>query len=238
MSHLKISNVKIAGITSCVPKMIEENKELSFFKKGEAEKVIASTGIERRRIADVDTTSADLCYDAAEDLLMGLNWRRDEIDCLIFVTQTPDYILPSNACIMQGRRPKNGMLYIRYILWLSGLGLWNECCCFSFIIWVYEEALLLVGDTPTKFKSRNDKTAWPLFGDAGTATALEYSEESDDMFFTFATEGKSYRSIIVKDGGARNPVTENSLKEVVYGEGIARRPLDSEMDGMSVLHLG
>ena len=103
MSHLKISNVKIAGITSCVPKMIEENKELSFFKKGEAEKVIASTGIERRRIADVDTTSADLCYDAAEDLLMGLNWRRDEIDCLIFVTQTPDYILPSNACIMQGR---------------------------------------------------------------------------------------------------------------------------------------
>ena len=74
-----------------------------------------------------------------------------------------------------------------------------------------KKALLLVGDTPTKFKSRNDKTAWPLFGDAGTATALEYSEESDDMFFTFATEGKSYRSIIVKDGGARNPVNENSL---------------------------
>ena len=58
------------------------------------------------------------------------------------------------------------------------------------------------------------------------------------MFFTFATEGKSYRSIIVKDGGARNPVTENSLKEVVYGEGIARRPLDSEMDGMSVFAFG
>ena len=127
MSHLKISNVKIAGITSCVPKMIEENKELSFFKKGEAEKVIASTGIERRRIADVDTTSADLCYDAAEDLLMGLNWRRDEIECLYYARTF---------------RPKNGMLYIRYILWLSGLGLWNECCCFSFIIWVYEEGFV------------------------------------------------------------------------------------------------
>ena len=109
MSHLKISNVKIAGITSCVPKMIEENKELSFFKKGEAEKVIASTGIERRRIRDPNS---------------GL-----------YITL---------KCLYYARtfRPKNGMLYIRYILWLSGLGLWNECCCFSFIIWVYEEGFV------------------------------------------------------------------------------------------------
>jgi 3-oxoacyl-[acyl-carrier-protein] synthase-3 len=99
-----------------------------------------------------------------------------------------------------------------------------------------KKGLLLVGDTPSKFKSRNDKTAWPLFGDAGTVTALEFDMKANDMCFTFATEGSEV--IILRDGGARNPVTTASLEEVSYGEGIARRPLDSEMDGMAVFAFG
>lgn len=239
MSHLKISNVKIAGITSCVPKTVEENLGLNFFKEGEAEKVIASTGIERRHIASPEITSADLCYEAAEDLLANLGWMRDDVDALIFVTQTPDYLLPSNACIMQGRLGLKTGCYTLDISygcpgWVYGMSVVASLLSLGYM----RKALLLVGDTPTKFKSRNDKTSWPLFGDAGTATALEYSEESDVMYFTFATDGKSYRSIIIKDGGARNPTTAASLKEVVYGEGIARRALDSEMDGMSVFAFG
>ncbi len=61
-----------------------------------------------------------------------------------------------------------------------------------------KKALLLVGDTPTKFKSRNDKTAWPLFGDAGTATALEYSEESDDMFLRLRQKGNLTVQLLLK----------------------------------------
>lgn len=65
------------------------------------------------------------------------------------------------------------------------MGLWVKRNCFSDVFWLYEKGLLLVGDTPSKFKSRNDKTAWPLFGDAGTATAIEYNSSADNMFLLF-----------------------------------------------------
>ena len=85
MANLSIGGIEIAGIVACVPPDVEENISLSFFEDGEAEKVIASTGIERRHIADKSTTAGDLCFKAAEKLIAGLEWNKDEIDCLIFV---------------------------------------------------------------------------------------------------------------------------------------------------------
>ena len=101
-----------------------------------------------------------------------------------------------------------------------------------------KKGLLLVGDTPTKFKSRNDKTAWPLFGDAGTATAIEYTKGADDIYFVLGADGSSYKSIIIPDGGFRNPFSSNSLQETVYGKGISRTNLDTSMDGMGVFSFG
>lgn len=239
MAKIKIENIKISGIVACVPSMVEENKDLSFFKEGEAEKVIASTGIERRHIADKETTSGDLCFKAAEELILKLGWGKEDVDCLIFVSQTPDYILPSTSCILQDRLGLKQECYTLDISygcpgWVYGLSVIGALLSSGCM----KKGLLLVGDTPSKFKSRNDKTAWPLFGDAGTATAIEYSSRIDPMFFTFYTDGGSHQAIMIRDGGARNPVTESSLKETVYGEGIVRRPLDSEMDGMAVFAFG
>lgn len=103
MAHQIIKNVSIVGITTCVPRNVEENTSLPLFKEGEAEKVILSTGIERRRIVDPGVTSGDLCCKAAEDLIQGLGWNNEEIDCLIFVSQTQDYILPATSCVIQGK---------------------------------------------------------------------------------------------------------------------------------------
>lgn len=158
---------------------------------------------------------------------------------MIFVSQTPDYILPPTSCILQGRLGLSQTCYTIDISygcpgWVYGLSviasLMSSGCM--------KKGLLLVGDTPSKFKSRNDKTAWPLFGDAGTATAIEYNSSADNMFFTFSTDGNSHQAIIIKDGGARNPVNEESLKDVYYGKGVVRRPLDSVMDGMAVFAFG
>ena len=184
MAYQVIKNISIAGITTCVPKNVEENVSLPFFKEGEAEKVILSTGIERRRIVDPGVTAGDLCTKAAEDLIQGLGWKKEEIDCLIFVSQTADYILPATSCVIQGR-----------------LGLPDSCCCFDISYgcsgWVYglcvisslistgvmKKGLLLVGDTTSTFKSAKDKTARPLFGDAGTATALVFDPAAEPMSF-------------------------------------------------------
>ena len=239
MADIRISNIELVGIVACVPPTVEENLSLSLFKNGEAEKVISSTGIERRHIANDKTTAGDLCYKAAETLIDNLKWDKDEIDCLIFVSQTPDYILPSTSCILQGRLGLKQSCYTIDISygcpgWVYGLSVISSLMSSGCM----RKGLLLVGDTPSKFKSRSDKTAWPLFGDAGSATAIEYSFNASDLFFTFFTDGNSHQAIIIRDGGARHPVTEASLKEIYYGEGIVRRALDSEMDGMAVFAFG
>ena len=239
MAYQVIKNVSIAGITTCVPKNVEENTSLSFFKEGEAEKVILSTGIERRRIVDPGITSGDLSCKAAEDLIAGLGWNKDDIDCLIFVSQTQDYILPATSCVIQGK-----------------LGLPNTCCCFDISYgcsgWVYglsvisamlsagvmKKGLLLVGDTTSTFKSAKDKTARPLFGDAGTATALEYNPEAEDMKFALYANGNKFDAIIVPDGGCRKPFSASSLEETEYEEGVIRTPMHSAMTGVDVFMFG
>ncbi|MBR4379779.1 MAG: ketoacyl-ACP synthase III [Bacteroidaceae bacterium] len=239
MAYQIIKNVSVAGITTCVPKNVEENTSLPFFKEGEAEKVILSTGIERRRIVSPGVTSGDLCSKAAEDLIQGLGWDKEEIDCLVFVSQTHDYILPATSCVIQGK-----------------LGLPNSCCCFDISYgcsgWVYglsvisamisggvmKKGLLLVGDTTSTFKSAKDKTARPLFGDAGTATAIEFKEDAEEMRFALYANGYKYDSIIVPDGGCRNPFSASSLVETEYEEGVIRTPMHSAMNGMDVFSFG
>ncbi|MBP5769850.1 MAG: ketoacyl-ACP synthase III [Bacteroidaceae bacterium] len=239
MAHQIIRNVATVGITTCVPSAIEENISQPFFKEGEAEKVIASTGIERRRIAPPNVTASDLCFKAAEKLLEEIGWAREDIDGLIFVSQSQDYLMPATSCILQHR-----------------LGLPVSCCTFDISYgcsgWVYgmsvassmlaagtmKKVLLLVGDTPSKFKSRKDKTAWPLFGDAGTATALEYQQGAPEMFFSLFVDGSKFDSIIIRDGGCRHPFSTSSLEEKEIEEGVVRRPLDSVMNGMNVFSFG
>lgn len=91
MAFLKIENVSIRGIAACVPPTIEENKNIPFYAPGEAEQVIAATGIERRHIAGPDICVSDLCTKVGERLLAELGWERDSIDLLVVCTQNPDY---------------------------------------------------------------------------------------------------------------------------------------------------
>ena len=94
MAFLEFKNVRISGISAGVPKHIEYNKDYPYFEAGEAEKYIASTSVRERRIADPGVCSSDLCYSAAERLIEDLGWDKSEIECLLFVSQTADYILP------------------------------------------------------------------------------------------------------------------------------------------------
>ena len=92
MSFLTVKNVSIKGVVSCVPPYIEENISLPFYKVGEAEEVISSTGIERRHIVKNGITASDLCYEAGMELLEQLGWEKESVDGICYVTQSPDYI--------------------------------------------------------------------------------------------------------------------------------------------------
>lgn len=198
-----------------------------------------STGIKARRRSLQEITASDLCLNAAEKLIAELGWEKSEIEVLVFVSQTPDYILPATSCVLQQR-----------------LGLSKECYTLDISLgcsgWVYalsvlaallqngtlKKGLLLAGDTVTKICSPEDKSTYPLFGDAGTATALEYDSTSNGLQFNFNTDGNGYETIIVRDGGYRSTVTEESLKMRESGENILRRGIDLELDGMDVFSFG
>lgn len=242
MAFQKISNVSVKGVSACVPKFKEDNKTLSLFQsKEEINKFIESTGVEyRRMVKDSGVCTSDLCYHAAIRLLEDIKWKPEEVDCLIFVSQTPDYILPATSCILHER-----------------LGLSNECYALDISLgctgWVYglsaissilsgglmRKGLLLVGDTTTVTKSPKDKSTYPLFGDAGSATAVKYDPGTErDMIFHFGTDGSGYEAIMIPDGGFRNFFNDKSFKEEEIEPGIIRNRLQSILNGPAVFTFG
>lgn len=100
------------------------------------------------------------------------------------------------------------------------------------------KGLLLAGDTVTKICSLDDKSTYPLFGDAGTATALEFDSNAEGFKFLMNTDGNGYETIIIREGGYRSPVTAKSLAEVKVDDNISRRGVDLELNGMDVFSFG
>lgn len=237
MAFLDIKNISIKGISACVPS--KEEKIADIYKWDGASNFIESTGIAARRHADDSMTSADLCISAAENLMEDLSWNKADIEVLVFVTQTPDYILPATSCVIQQRL---GLSKGCYTLDIS-LGCSGWVYALSVIAALLQngtirKGLLLAGDTVTKLCSPEDKSTYPLFGDAGTATALEYDESSRGIKFVFNTDGKGYETIICRHGGYRMPVNEESLEMTNFSESISRRGVDLELDGMDVFSFG
>lgn len=236
MSFQKIQNVKIAGIAACVPPKRVDNMESTLVKdKHELEKYIATTGVRSRYIAEEGICSSDLCFSAAQKLIEDMGINKNDIDVLIMVTQTPDYIFPATACILQDR-----------------LGLSTDCMSFDITMscpgWIYglnvmssilsaghlRKGLLLVGETSTKAKSPFDRVNL-LAGDAGTATILEYDEIAKPIYFNIHTDGSNYRSLIIPDGGYRNPTTEKSFEYTECKDGMKRNRLQANMEGEDIL---
>lgn len=239
MAFLDFKNVRIVGMAAGVPKNVVSNYTL---RQGEdisadytPEAFVETTGVMERRCSDVLCTS-DLCYAAAEKLILDLNWDKQDIDAIFFVSQRPDYILPATACILQDR-----------------LGLSKECYAEDVSLgcsgWVYglsnvvslvstgniRKALLLAGDG----RKWADMKREPLFGDAGTVTALEYTRENvPPIRFHFGTDGSGFDAIIVPDGGCRNQVSHDSfvMKEEEDGKMMGR--LYTHMKGMDVFSFG
>ena len=238
MAFLEIKNAKIAGISACVPKETEENISLSIFgSQEEAEKFIASTGVERRHVSKKHFTS-DLCYVAAEKLISDLGWSKEDIDALVFVTQTQDYMLPATSCILQNRLELSEECYALDISlgcsgWVYGLSVAANLSSTGMM----KKVLFLAGDT-SHATSVEDKSAYPLFGEAGTATALEFSEQSAGFKFHFATDGSGYDAIIIPDGGFRNQFSEKSLEMIEVEPGIRRNRLNVVLNGMDVFAFG
>lgn len=235
MANWIIKNVKLVGVSACVPKKTLHTEDMTIFHGDECEKFLNTVGIKSRRIAPSGVCASDLCYEAANKLIAELDWDKNEIDALIFVSITADYRSPMTSCILQNRLGLSNSCFT--------LDIPLACCGYLHGITVLSnimsngrihKALLLCGDTCFQMSSPEDKSRYPIFGDAGTASAFIYDDTAKDIISYSYTDGSGYKAIITPHSGFRHPITPESFIMQDISEGIRRAPIHSMLDGMEV----
>ncbi|HBF45941.1 MAG TPA: ketoacyl-ACP synthase III [Shewanella frigidimarina] len=216
---LTIKNVSIKGIASTVPDNRINNADLSdVYGEKETLKLISSIGVNTRYVVDAETMTSDLCFNSAKKLMEELGWMAEEVGAVIFVSQTPDYQLPATACILQHKLGlTNASLAFDINLGCSGY-VYGLNIASSLVNSGVRKVLLLVGDTISKLIAPGDRSTELLFGDAGTATALEF-EEGEVIDFELGSDGSGWESIVArKQIISNNERGNNSLLEMNGGE--------------------
>lgn len=206
-----LNGIKISAISAAVSSRWQSIMDVSDEDEAIVQKFIKKTGVEGRYSASPRQTTADFCYAAAERLIAEKNINRSDIGVLVLVTQTEDYYIPSTACLLQDRLNlsrdclafdvNQGCAGYPYGINIAGSLLKSTKTKY---------ALLLAGETAAREKStkRREKethTESLLFGDAGTATLLEKTDEAPEMLISSRTDGKGYKAIIKPYGQYRNP---------------------------------
>jgi 3-oxoacyl-[acyl-carrier-protein] synthase-3 len=229
-----LGGVRIAGIASAVPGPSRSVEEDSSIPPGELKKISAVTGVTRRHLVARGVCASDLCLAAARRLLNEAALPPESVDALIFVTQTPDYLLPATACVLHGRlglSPSCAAFDVN--LGCSGYvyGLWLAS---SLVLSGARRVLLLAGDTISRVVSPDDRSVSVLFGDAGTATLLESSPDAPPIHFELGTDGAGFENLIVPAGGFRKPISpETGLRSEREGSNV-RCDQDLYMNGSEI----
>ena len=240
---------QIRGIAAYLPEGRLENKELAqVFSNWNwtEEKIERKIGIVSRPIAGEGETATDLGVAAAERLFESGMVARDEIDFIVFCTQSPDYFLPTSACVIQSR-----------------LGLKTTCGAFDFNLgcsgYVYglglckgllesglaRKALFITSETYSKYINKKDRVTRPLFGDGATATLLEAVDldvATSDVLsgapaigpFEFGTDGAGADMLVIEAGASRMPATAETSIERSDSRGGYRSKEQLYMNGSGI----
>lgn len=248
MTAWRTTGPVLRGVVTAMPETVSENADLAAgFGAETVAKIMAATGIERRPVSRTHTVS-DLGAAAAARLLDGLGWDRSSVGLLIVVTQTPDYPLPSTACVLQNRLGlAMGAAAFDLALGCSGYAYGLSVAASMMAAGGIERALIVAGDITTRMISEANRSLAPLFGDAAAATALELG--GADIAFDLGSDGSGAPYLISKTGGLAEPgapelfmdgtqVMAFSLKQVAPSVARALAAAERTIDDMDyvVLH--
>jgi 3-oxoacyl-[acyl-carrier-protein] synthase-3 len=201
------------------------------------EKIDEKTGIRSRHIASAGECASDLAVQASEKLFQSGICQPRDIDYVLLCTQSPDYCLPTTACLLQRR-----------------LGLGEDVGAVDFNLgcsgYVYglglaqglietgqaQNVLLLTAETYSKFISAEDRSVRTLFGDAAAATLVSGCAEGGSRLgpYVYGTDGRGAPNLIVPAGGARLPWSPDTAVLSTDGSGNTRSPNNLFMDGAAV----
>lgn len=238
MAFFSIDNVRVKGIAGAVPRGELSNWDYKHITEQERKLLIKTTGIEKRRmVGNSGLTTTDLCKAAAERLLEETGTSKEDIQILVFVSQTPDYFLPASSITLQNRLGlSKSCMAFDINLGCSGFVYGLSAISALISAGKFKKGLLLCGDISSAGPPEEDKSVFPLFGDGGTATLLEYDTNATTMNFSNQSNGEGYEAIIVREGGMRKPFTVDSFTMVEKEKGISRASRNLELNGMAVFN--
>jgi len=239
MATLIFKNVGIKALAAAVPKRIINNYEYTdHFTTDEVRLVVDKTGVFQRRFAEPGTCSSDLCFAAAEKLFEDNGIKRNEIDLLIFISQTPDYRMPATSVILQDRLGlDHNTIALDLNLGCSGF-IYGLAVVYSMMERSkLRKALILDGETRSRIYSPRDRKTAFLFGDAGVAALIERDNCFGESHFSLNTDGSKEDLIKMKAGGYRFPSSAETRKERIVDEyGNIRSDEHGYMDGGEVFN--
>ncbi len=200
-------SVFIKAISYHLPQKVVTNQDLvKAFPEWSVEKIAGKVGIAERHIAAQDETAMNLAYHAAEKLFTEHNVNKNDIDFVLLCTQSPDYFLPTSACVLQhklGLRTDIGALdfnlgcsgFVYGLSMAKGLILGN----------IAKNVLLLTAETYNKHIHPKDKGNRTIFGDAAAATLVSTSGYAKIGEFSLGTDGAGAENLMLKTGAMRYP---------------------------------
>lgn len=240
-----MKTAQITGVAAYLPEGRLDNATLvKSFPKWTEEKLRRKLGIVERPVAGKDETAADLGYAAARRLFDAGLAKPEEIDFLVLCTQSPDYILPTSACLLQhrlGLRQECGAFDVN--LGCSGYVYCLGVCKGLIESGLAKKILLITAETYTKYVNDRDSVSRPIFSDGAAATLLEACEApSADVLagepgvgpFEFGSDGSGANMLIVEAGAARTPSTPETAVEHVDVGGNYRSKDQLYMNGPGV----
>lgn len=195
----------IGPIAVCLPAQTEDNDMYAAeFPKWDMELIYAKTGVRRRHIVRPDECASDLAVGAAERLFEEHCIDRQSIDYLLLCTQTPDYPLPTTACLIQDRlKLRTSIGALDFNLGCSGFVYGLSLADGLIQSGQAKRVLLLTAETYSKYIHRTDRSLRTIFGDGAAATLVEASDQPSIGSFVFGTDGHGGDLLMVPEGGAR-----------------------------------
>jgi 3-oxoacyl-[acyl-carrier-protein] synthase-3 len=197
----------IKAISYYLPAKELSNQELSnLFPEWSVEKIAAKIGVETRHIAADDEFASDMAIAAANTLFADHDVKPGNIDFILYCTQSPDYFLPTTACIIQDKLkiPVNAGA-LDFNLGCSGYTYGLALAKGLIAAGIASNILLLTAETYSKFIHHNDKGNRTIFGDGAAATLISTSGFAEIGEFVLGTDGAGAENLIVKQGAIRNP---------------------------------
>ena len=231
--------VAIADIACHLPNQVVTNAELSeSFPEWDMDRVAKRAGVLQRHIAGPAETALDMGVAASRALLDRHPGLAGEIDGIIFCTQTPDYVMPPNSCVLQGKLGlRDEVLALVINLACSGYVYSLALAEGLIVAGTCTNVLVVTADTYSRLINPGDRAARTLFGDGAAVTWVRATTDDRTGLLDVlcATSGNGFEKFFVPAGGARTPRSADTAREKVDGSGNVRTDEDVHMDGLGVL---